>query len=148
MEFSLEKYNNIIEKLNNNISYYERMNFYNNKYLLYLANGSILNVRIFENNIAHLLGVNLDYLKMSNKFKPNMNSYECLKYFLDNSYMFGKLASEKKLNFDSMFSKNIDEKLDVFIDNINIRTDDMFFIIKYDKEKTYQIEEKFDICDY
>ena len=145
---TLADYNQIIEKLNDRVSQFERMNYQTNRHTLNLANGDVINIKFFKNNLAHLLGVKLDYLKQANKFKDNMNSYECLKYFLDNSYLFSKLARENQLNFDSMFSKYIDEKLSAFIDNIKIRTDDLEYVIKYDSEKTYQIEEDADICDY
>ena len=146
---TLAKYNELISKLNDLVGQYERMNYQTNRHTLNLANGDVVNIKFFKNNLAHLLGVKLDYLKQANKFKDNMNSYECLKYFLDNDFIFSKLVTEsKQLNFDSMFSKYIDEKLSAFINNIKIRTDDLEFVIKYDSEKTYQIEEDADICDY
>lgn len=145
---TLAKYNELIEKLDDCVNQYDKMNYQTNCHTLSLANGDIINIKFLKNNLAHLLGVKLDYLKQSNKFKENMNSYDCLKYFIDDHYSFSKLVTEKKLNFDSMFSKHIEKKLDIFIDNIKIRTDDLEFIIKYDSEKTYQLEEISDICDY
>lgn len=65
-----------------------------------------------------------------------MNSYEILKYFIENRYTFGNLGNSGKLSFDLMFSKHIDEKLEAFNDNINIRNDDIYTIVKYDSEKT------------
>lgn len=148
MTITLEEYNKRINEIERNLNFFDKVNFPNNKFTLYLANGDLLNIRISKENIAHLLGVNIDYLRMSHLLKQNTNSYECLKYLIDNSYNFYKLIVEKKLSYDSMFSKDIDLKLESFITNINIRTDDMYCIIKYDNEKTYQAEEIPDICDY
>ena len=146
---TLEKYNQIIEKIQDCVTQYEKMNYSYNQHVLYLASGDSLNIRFLKGNIAHLLGVNIEYLKMSNRFKPDMNTYDCLKYFLENSYTFSKIViDEKKMSFDKMFSPYIENKLDSFIKNIKIRTDDLYFIIKYDSEKTYQLEEQADICDY
>lgn len=149
MVITLEKYNNIIEKLKNCVHQFEAMNYQNNSHVLYLANGDTLNIKFFKNSIAHLLGVNIDYLRMANKFKSDMNTFDCLKYFLEESYTFSKLVTEdKKMSFDQMFSPNILKKIDIFINNIKIRTDDLQFMVKYDSEKTYYIEENTDICDY
>lgn len=149
MNITLEKYNEIIERLDDCVTQYEKMNYWYNNHIMYLANGDTVSIKFPKNNIAHLLGVNIDYLKMSNKFRSDMNTFECLKYFLNNSYTFSKLVTEeKKMSFDSMFSPYIESKLDCFIKNIKIRTDDIYFILKYDREKTYQIVEDADICDY
>ena len=145
---NLAKYNEIMDKIENLVNYYDRIEFSNNKYTLYLANGDLLNIRLFENNLPHILGVNIEYLRLSNKFNPGMNSYEILKYFIENRYTFGNLGNSGKLSFDLMFSKHIDEKLEAFNDNINIRNDDIYTIVKYDSEKTYKLEDKAEICDY
>lgn len=143
------RYQNLIDRITECVEMYEKMNFSKNRETFYLANGDIINYTVPEKNIAHLLGVKLDYLRLSNKFKPNSDSYADLKFFLDNSMLFKKLVTEQKqMNFDSMFSKNIDEKLDIFIDNIRIKLFDLQFIIKYDSERTYLFDEETDICDY
>lgn len=141
-------YNQITEKMTKLCDEYERLQFENNKYSLSLANGDYLNIRIPRSHIMHLLGLNADYLKLSNRFRNNMSSYDFLKYFLDNAYSFHRLVSNKEMNYDNMFSNYVNEKLDSFWFNINIRTDDMYFIIKYDKSRTYTLEDKAEISDY
>jgi len=149
MEFNTAKYNEITEKIEQCVNEYEKMNFDSSRQTLYLANGDIINIKVTKNNIPHLLGVNLDYLAQSNMFKSDADAYTRLKYFLDNSYRFSRLViDQKKLDFDLMFSDYIDEKVESFINNIKIRTDDIQFVIKYDGEKTYQLENIPDICDY
>lgn len=149
MEINSAKYLELIRKLEDCIGNYERMSYQYNKHILYLANGDVLNIKVLKNNVPHLLGVKLDYLRLANRFKPTMDKYDELKCFIDQNYPFSKLVTEeKKLNYDSMFSNYVDNKLDIFVDNIKIRTDDMQFIVKYDSEKTYQVEAEADICDY
>lgn len=149
MEMTSARYNEITEKMEQCVTEYEKMNFGSNKQTLFLANGDVLNIRVLKNNIPHLLGVNLDYLTQSNLFKSGTDAYTKLKYFLENSYRFSRLViDQKKLDYDLMFSDYVDNKLDSFINNIKIRTDDMQFVVKYDSEKTYGLEPIADICDY
>ena len=142
------EFNAIIDKINDCLEQYNRMTFDTNQQILYLANGEMLNIMIPKNHIAHLLGVNIDYLRQSGLFKAATNSYDSLHYFLENSYQFSRLISSEKLDSNSIFSKNIQEKLDSFLSNIKIRTDDLIFVIKYDRERTYQVEETAEVCDY
>lgn len=143
------KYNELIEKIQNCLNTYKKTNYQTNKITLYLANGEALNIRFPKNGIAHLLGVNIEYLKLSNLFRKNMNTYECLEYFLENSYTFSKLIfHDNKLNTEEIFSKNIEEKLSSFWENIRIRSDDLIAVVKYDREKAYQSELPIDVSDY
>ncbi len=149
MEMTSARYNEITEKMERCVTEYEKMNFGSNKQTLFLANGDVLNIRVLKNNIPHLLGVNLDYLTQSNLFKSGTDAYTKLKYFLENLYRFSRLViDQKKLDYDLMFSDYVDNKLESFINNIKIRTDDMQFVVKYDSEKTYGLEPIADICDY
>lgn len=146
---TLGEFNEKIEKLTNAVQRFERMNFNQNKYVFYLANGDIINFRIPNNSIAHLLGVNIDYLRLAGRFKPNMNTYDCLMDFLEDSFQYSSLCNhEVKMSYDQMFSKYIDQKLECFETNLRIRTDEVLFIIKYDNEKTYQVEKMPDVVDY
>lgn len=135
MEMNYSKYEQIIERISKNIELYEKLQLYNNQYSLFLANGDVLNIKFKNNNISHLLGVKTEYLKQSNKFKPNMNSYDSLKYFIENGYVFKKLVDDRLLNYQSMFSKYVEVKNQAFEVNSKIRTDDMLYVVKYDGEK-------------
>ena len=144
------KYSEIIEQLQNCVNAYERSNMDDNKVTLYLANGEVINVRFPKSGVAHLLGVDIEYLKQSNMFPSSIKgTYELLKYFLENSYTFSKLIYiEKKLSADNIFSKDIEKKIDSFWDNLHIRIDDVVAIVKYDRERAYQSEQPLDVSDY
>ena len=149
-EMTYERFNNIINNLKNCVLKYENANFFDNKVSLYLANGDTLKIRFPRNGVAHLLGVNIDCLKLSNSFpKWMVNSYDFFNHFLDDSFKFGKLIlSSKKLEVKDVFSSYIDNKISSFWENIHIRIDDLVCVIKYDSEKIYQSTNLIDVSDY
>ena len=148
MSVDIAKYNEIVAKANNCVNWFEKLDIKNNKINFYLANGDILNIRIFEANIAHLLGFNISYLNMTNKFNKNLSNYDKLKYVLAKPYIFKNLLINNDISADFMFSDSINQKLAVFKDNLSIRSDDIYCVIKYDNEKTYQAINIPDPCDY
>ena len=82
MSVDIAKYNEIVAKANDCVNWFEKLDIKNNKINFYLANGDILNIRFPEASIAHLLGINLSYLNMTNKFRKEAVSYDKLKYVL------------------------------------------------------------------
>lgn len=148
MSVDIAKYNEIVAKANNCVNWFEKLDIKNNKINFYLANGDILNIRIFEANIAHLLGFNISYLNMTNKFNKDLSNYDKLKYVLAKPYIFKNLLINNDISTDFMFSDSINQKLAVFKDNLSIRSDDIYCVIKYDNEKTYQAINIPDPCDY
>ena len=148
MSVDIAKYNEIVAKANNCVNWFEKLDIKNNKINFYLANGDILNIRIFEANIAHLFGFNISYLNMTNKFNKNLSNYDKLKYVLAKPYIFKNLLINNDISTDFMFSDSINQKLAVFKDNLSIRSDYIYCVIKYDNEKTYQAINIPDPCDY
>lgn len=148
MSVNIVKYNEIIDKINECVNWFERLDIKNNMVDMYLGNGDILNIRFPEASIAHLLGINLSYLNMTNKFRKDAVSYDKLKYVLKEPYVFQKLLVSKTISMENMFSDSIDQKLSVFKDNLSVRIDDIYCVIKYDNEKTYQSINVPDVCDY
>lgn len=143
------EFSEIIEQLQECLNGYKYSSFDNNKTTMYLANGDIFNIRFPKNGIAHLLGVNIDYLRQSNLFKNNASSFDCLEDFLDNSYQFAKLIfREKKLNIDKVFSPHIKEKIESFKENMRIKIDEIVAVVKYNSERTYQSDPVSDVSDY
>lgn len=148
MSVNIVKYNEIIDKINECVNWFERLDIKNNRVDMYLGNGDILNIRFPEASIAHLLGINLSYLNMTNNFRKDAVSYDKLKYVLKEPYVFQKLLVSKTISMENMFSDSIDQKLSVFKDNLSVRIDDIYCVIKYDNEKTYQSINVPDVCDY
>lgn len=55
MSVNIVKYNEIIDKINECVNWFERLDIKNNRVDMYLGNGDILNIRFPEAGIAHLL---------------------------------------------------------------------------------------------
>lgn len=85
---------------------------------------------------------------MTNKFRKDASSYDKLKYVLKEPYVFQKLLVSKTISMENIFSDSIDQKLSAFKDNLSVRIDDIYCVIKYDNEKTYQSINVPDVCDY
>ena len=142
-----EKFESIHDAMKKLVEEYE-VKYSNNKYSMTLANGDHLEICAFKNNIAHMLGLKTDTLKMYNFVKSDTSSYDALKYFLENMTY---ISTKNKLNsdqFDNLFSKYVDRKLNSFTKNICVRTDDMCCVVKYNKEKTYMMEDEPEESDY
>lgn len=149
MIMTYDKYKDTMEKLKECVYSYDNLNFSNNVFTLMLANGDMIRIRILKNNISHLLGINCEAVKLAYNYKKDTSAYEVLQNLI-NEY-----ESSEKLHIDSnvtsnydIFSKYIDAKLEIFLKNINMRSDDMVGVIKYDSEKTYQVEPLADKTDY
>ena len=55
MSVDIAKYNEIVDKINECVNWFERLDIKNNRVDMYLGNGDILNIRFPEASIAHLL---------------------------------------------------------------------------------------------
>ena len=130
-----------------------RLRFYENKMCKYWENtiklGSGENIKIVfpEASIAHLLGVNTNYLASTGLFNSS-SSYEILKELCDNSYRVYNAISEGILDHNQIFSKHIDKKLDSFIENICVNVFNMEFVCKYDSDKTHLLGKESYNFDY
>ena len=143
-KMNIPQYNDIINKIGENLEEYETA-LKERIYTIGLANGDYINIRFPESHIAHLLGVNTDELRKSGIIKYDVPSYEILKKLVD-SISYGTL--ERKMNVDSIFSEYTDLKIDGFINNIKIRSDDIHCIIKYKSDRTYTTGEEKENSDY
>lgn len=135
-----DAFDNILSQLREAIRYYDSR-YYNSKtYSLFLANGDKINYSIPENAIAHLLGVNTNYLNSTSVLTPeNTSSIGILREFCkeENSYMLYKRINEGILDIDQLFSKHIEEKINVFANNIQPIIFDMEFVCKIDRNKIH-----------
>ena len=114
---------------------------------LYLSSGDKLIYSLYKENIPHLLGINIDYLKSTGHFSGN-NTYDIFKDFISNAYRVNCLLRDGFLNYDQIFSEFTFKKIDNFINNINLNIFDTEFICKYDSTKTYSLTDKNQKFDY
>ena len=142
------KYDEIISKLNDKVRYYNN-GLEGNRFTLNLANGDYINLTFPENFIAHILGVNIDSMRAAGIVRPNTPAYEVLRRLINSDITYRSMqVANPNFNIANIFSDYIDEKLDIFIDVLKIRTDDIYCIIKYLPERAYATGEDKENSEY
>lgn len=126
----------LLEEINELLVWYERKPYGKNNHTIYLSNGEIINYCVNKQNIAHLLGINTEYLKCSNLFSET-NSFELLKRLCNDGYGVYKKVNNGLLKYQNFLSKYIDDKLNIFKSNCELDFRTIEFICKYDSKKSY-----------
>ena len=137
---SYENFINISDTLRKAIRDYYARYCHEKQIEIYLANGDRIFYTIPESAIAHLLGVDTNYLLSKNILNvQNKSSIEVLKALTDetNTYFLYQQMSQGHLNFDNIFSEYFNEKLEAFDKVIQPNLFGMEFICKVDKEKCH-----------
>lgn len=144
---NITRYNEIIEKLKSCVKYYDNV-LQNDKFYLGLANGDSINLTFPKNHIAHLLGVHTDELKSAGIINTS-SSYDILKKLINDDLTYISIKNaNKNFDFNSLFSEYIDSKIEIFNDILKVRTDDLYFVIKYISSRTYTTGEEKENSDY
>lgn len=128
-------YDELIEKIRENVEWYETRNFDDRVYNLTLDNGEKLKICFTHNTIAHLLGINTEYLKATGVFPKD--SYDILKLVYNDSYRLYNMVNQGSLTYDSFISDYAMEKLEGFQNICGIDLYNMEFICQYSKEYSY-----------
>lgn len=130
------QFEEIILKIKEHLEWYSEKPYDRNKYTLYLSNGKVLNIVFPKNGIAHLLGIDTEYLKSSGLFLEK-NSYDILNKICNDYYKVFKKVRDGHLTLKSFMSEYIDEKILIFRDNVTINFSNIEFICEYSKERSY-----------
>lgn len=128
-------YDLLIEKIAENVDWYEKRNFDDRVYNLTLDNGERLKICFTHNTIAHLLGIKTEYLKSTGQFSKD--SYDILKLVFKDSYRLYNMICQGHLTYDSFVSDYAYEKLEGFQNICGIDLYNMEFACKYSKEYSY-----------
>ena len=142
MEINKAKYDELIDKIGRMVFLYKSdTNLYkDNNYLLYLANGDTISYRFNDNNLPHLLGIDFTPFITRNEMTKE-NSFSMLNQLLDNSYKYWNIISSNMKPSD-VFSNFFEDKVNNFQKQISIPyPNQIYFVCKYDKSKTYGIKE-------
>lgn len=137
---------NLFKNIKEIINYFEITKYKNRRFRLFLGNGDRLNFYIPNESIAHLLGVNTNYLISTGRFNST-NSFELLKELSENPYRIYKLENEHHIDYNLLFSPYILDKVESFKRNIKLDINEIQFICKYDSNRVHfagEISEKFD----
>ena len=132
------EFDNYIEQIENCINFYKTFDKRKFTNQIQLSDGTNLSFAILEKHLAHLLGVNTEFLKSYNLCHGN-NSYQILTDLIANSYsVFNKLKQGTgKISKTQIFSSQIDRKLEIFKENILINFFSLMAVTEFDSEKIY-----------
>ena len=148
MKFNLGELEVLFEKINDFINYLENYRLEDRSYVLFLANGEKIEVKISSNYIPHLLGINTDVLKNTGHYSGN-NSYEILKNFISSgAYKLNQLYKDGYIKYSDVFSNFIEDKVDYLRENLKFDVNSTDFVCKYDPKKTYMLTDKNQKYDY
>lgn len=136
----------ICQEVEERVKKFEDSNFNNKKFFLSLSNGEQVKIIFTKASVSHLLGINTEYLKSSRLVKGN-TSYDILFELMTEAYSISKKVNEGLINYSSFISDYIDEKLEIFDDNISIDWDSIKFICKFDKSRCHEFAGQIDM-DY
>lgn len=117
------------------------------KTMLFLSNGDVINYTVNKKNLAHLLGINTEYLLTTGMYSEN-NSYDILKRFVLSENVSYKKHTDGIIDLNKVLSPYIEEKLNSFEKNAFININDCGFVCKYDKNKSYGLYDEDSKMDY
>lgn len=147
MEFTYEKLENLFYDINEIIDYIEGTKNSEKRFRLFLSNGDKINYNIPNNSIAHLLGIDTNYL-MSTGLFSSKTSFDLLKEMCNNAFKLNKCRIQGQIDYKQLFSKYILSKVESFKENIKVNIFQTEFICKYNSEITYCTSEKNEKYDY
>lgn len=133
-----ENFYEIIEQIDDCLTIYENKYYDYTKFYLELANGEQIAIKFDENNIPHLLGINIDELRSSRLFTGN--AYEILDEITKSPFKLYNQIQKGYIKSYNVFSEHIDKKLDNFKNICGINIFDIEFIVKYEKDKNLRTD--------
>lgn len=143
----VDRFEEIVSKIQELVNWYEEKKCKSKKMRLFLTNEESFMYSVPEDKIAHLLGVNINYIQSLGIYK-NTSSYGLLKEFLKDSYRINDRIRKDIIKLDNIFSKHINKKINGFKRNISINLNEITFVCKYDSKKAYSDGKDTIKCDY
>lgn len=127
----------LMERISKCVGAYERRNYDNIVFNLYLdsADNTKLSICFGRENIAHMLGIDTDYLKSTGCYKNS--SYGILKEICNDSYRLYDLERSGHLSYSSFISDYAFTKVDNFANVCGINIFNIVFVCEYSKEQSY-----------
>jgi len=147
MTINLSELEDLFAEIKYIIDDFENNNYQDRRIKLFLANGDKLDYRVTKDSIAHLLGININYLYSTNQFKSK-HAFDLLKEVISNPYKIHNLEKDKIINYNVLFSQYTKRKIKYFKDNINISIQDTEMVCKYNSSRSYIAGENNEKYDY
>ena len=138
-----ERYDILISELQECIDSYEKLEIGRKTYDYSLSSGKgPIRYQINRRNIAHLLGVNTDFLRDSNLVRGggSKDSYTLLKNLIEYANFIFIQMNQKKIPYTKIFSNKIEEKIAAFETNIRFNFRQIVAILHLDGEKIWQAD--------
>ena len=115
----------------------EGFNDLNNKReIIYLSNGDVFKYFVPKSCVAHILGVNTEYLNNTSLFSKK-DSYGILLELIKDPYKYYQKYKEGFFDVNIAISPYINEKIDSFSKNVEININHCEFVCKYKKDRSY-----------
>lgn len=140
MEFDMNKYNDRLDKIDDNLELYHNKYMDSTRFILYLSNNEVIEISYDINSIPHLFGIDTNFLRSTGLY-PN-SSIEILYDMLDNPNRIASQIQRGHMKEENIFSNYTDEKLDNFKNICGIDISNIEFIAKYEKEKSFALDEE------
>lgn len=147
MNFNLGELESLFENINEIINFIEISQYQKRRNRIYLGNGDKINFSVPNDTIAHLLGINTNYLIYTGRFNST-SSFEVLKEMLENPYRINQLKNEGIIKYEYLFSPYILNKIKGFKENIKINIDETELVCKYKSSRAYISDEQSEKYDY
>lgn len=147
MTFYLGDLERLFDDIKEIINFIEISQYQNRRHRIFLGNGDRINFSIPNDTIAHLLGINTNYLISTGRFNST-NSFEVLKEMCENPYRLNQLYHDGIIKYENLFSPFITNKLEGFRENIKINIEETEMVCKYNSSRTFISEETSQKYDY
>lgn len=146
MTIQFNELEKLFEDIKDVIDYFERSDYKNRRTILFLSNGDCIKFKITNEALAHLVGINTNYLVSTGLYK-NKNSFELLKELVESPYRVYEKENSGLIKYDRLFSDYIFDKVKAVKENIKINAYETEFVCKYNPEIAYsqgKLGEKYD----
>ena len=119
MNYNLGQLEKMFEDIKEIINFIDLSQYQNRRHRIFLGNDDKFNFSIPNDSIAHLLGINTNYLSSTGRFNSTY-SFDLLKEMCDNPFRINQLYNEGIIKYEYLFSPFILNKIEGFRENIKI----------------------------
>lgn len=141
----------LLKNLQECIDLYKKTYIDKKNFTIFLGNGEQIRYYITPNNVAHLLGINLDYLRQTKKYRCTDN-FELLQELCESNYQQLNMLTNGQIDQNQLFSPYIEKKIEGFKSNLNIDVkqaiNDIEFVCCYESKNSWDVTTKNQKYDY
>lgn len=150
-KLSMEEFNSRLQSIKDALIFYDSRHYDSKRFGLALSDGDKVSYSIPENAVAHLLGVNTNYLLGTSFLTPkSKSSIDVLRELCnsDNWYNLYGRYSEKRLDLNQLLSSQFAKKVEIFDINIKPLLQNIEFVCKINRDKIHNQGKDYMDIDY